>query len=125
MRIKPSADESTARWLLKGGARYRVTASGVWRNGHGKHARADAMCTKSGEGWTRSGGGLSIGGDQLRGWGLTWEPAHDNGNGCDTRTHTYRLVLQPLLPSTVHLQLDDSSPADDHGSVRVRFDRVA
>jgi hypothetical protein len=124
LRVSAATGESTAHWLLKAGATYRVTAAGAWRHGHGANSLSDAACTKSPHGWVPSDNSVSIGGDQLHGWGLRWQPAHDNGNGCDT-SHVYRLVLHQLLPSTVRVELPDSSAQPASGSINVRFERVA
>jgi hypothetical protein len=87
--------------------------------------RSDAVCTQTPHGWVRSHPGLTIDGDQLRGWSVQWAPTHDNGSGCDPSTHTYRLVLYQLLPSTVRLALSEGSLSDNRGAITVRFERVA
>jgi hypothetical protein len=124
LRVNASSGSATAMWLLHALATYRVTAKGVWHSGHG-HA-ADARCTKTSNGWQpTSGGGLSINGDQLHLWNPQWVPVHDNGTGCNPKTHQYRLTLHQLVPSTVNVELLDGSRSNDSGSVAVRFVRTA
>jgi hypothetical protein len=112
-----------AMWLLKHGATYRVTASGVWKHGKGATARSDARCTKTPQGWVPSSGGVSIGGDHIQSWDAQWVPVHDTGHGCNVTTHTYRLILHQAESSTVNAQLPDRNRRDDAGSVKLRFVR--
>jgi hypothetical protein len=129
---KSGSDE--ALWLLKGGDTYRVVATGLLH--HGGKVVADARCTKTSHGWQPAGGGfggggfsggggggVSVGGDQLQSWGEQWAAVHDTGNGCNTKTHAYRLVLTPASSSTVIAQLEGDS--SDTGSVRLGFTRTA
>jgi hypothetical protein len=126
LRVSARTGFATAMWLLRAAATYRVTAKGMWKTGHGNRSVADARCAKTGSGWSPSAaGGLTVGGDQLHLWDQHWVPVHDTGNGCNAKTHTYRLVIHQLLPSTVTARLPDNSRADDHGSVKVRFVRTA
>jgi hypothetical protein len=113
-------DEITAHWLVVAAAAYRVTATGVLR--HGGTPKADAGCVKTRGGWQPSQT-VSIGGDQLHLWGVRWQPTTDTGNGCNTRTHTYRLTVRPALPSTVTAEL--SAPHDTTGTIRLRFVRTS
>ena len=113
-------------WLFKGGATYQVVASGVWHRSKAPTALSDAHCTRTAKGWVpSSGGGLSVSGDQLQGWGEQWLPTHDNGKGCNVKTHTYRLVLTPTSSSTVVAELPDGSRGNDSGAVRLRFTRTS
>jgi hypothetical protein len=125
LRVAANAGSATAMWLVKGGATYRVTASGIWHHASNAQAISDARCTKTSHGWTPSGGGgVAVGGDQLHLWNVQWVPVHDTGNGCNAKSHTYRLTLNPQVPSTVDAQLPDGSRGDDTGSVRLRFVRT-
>jgi hypothetical protein len=121
LRVVASAGSATAHWLVAAGATYRVTAKGTWLSPRGP---ADAFCRKTDEGWRPRRDGLRIDGDTIRGWGLQWEPAHDNGAGCDGSTHTYRLMLETLEASTVRMELGGAGKSVDKGSIRVRVKRV-
>jgi hypothetical protein len=126
LTVEARTGTTDAMWLLKGGDTYRVQASGVWRDGKGKNARADAVCTRTAHGWQRSpNGGIGVGGDQLQSWGEQWVPTVDNGNGCNTTSHTYRLVLSPQSSSTVVGQLSGAGQSTDSGSVTLKFSRTA
>lgn len=126
LRVMAKTGSAEAMWLLKGGDTYRVLATGVWHDGKAAKAVSDARCTKTADGWVPSnGGGISVSGDQLQGWGQQWVPVHDSGNGCNTKTHTYRLVVTPESSSTVIGQLPDNTRGDDSGSVRLLFTRTA
>ena len=115
-----------AMWLFKGGDTYRVLASGVWHHGKSVNAVSDPRCTKTSTGWVpNQGGGVGVSGDQLQDWGQQWVPTRDSGNGCNTATHTYRLVLNPSASTTVIASLQDGSRGNDSGSVRFRFTRTA
>ena len=126
LKVSAATGTAAARWLLKSGATYRVTASGVWHRGRGKSALADAVCSKTAHGWQpTSGGGISVGGDQLSLWNQQWTPVDNTGNGCNTATHTYRLTMTPLLPTTVTVQLAGSGRSGDSGTIKLRFERTA
>ena len=117
-----SAGSATAHWLAATGATYRVTAKGIWRSPSGP---ADAICRKTDDGWRPRRDGLRIDGDTIQGWGLRWEPAHDNGTGCDATTHTYRMLLETPDASTVRVELSGAGKAVDNGAIRVRVVRTA
>jgi hypothetical protein len=122
LRLSAHRGSTTALWLLKGNATYRVLAAGRWR--HGK-VQGDAVCTKTSQGWVPSiGDGLRLGGDQLQGWGQQWLPTKNNGSGYNPTTHTYRLVVHELLPSTVTAQLTGKASGGT-GGLRLRFTRTA
>jgi hypothetical protein len=126
LSVAAASGSTSALWLLKGGANYRVTASGVWHYGKDANALADPRCSKTSHGWApTSDGGVSVGGDQLPGWGEQWVPVHDTGDGCNAKTHTYRLMLAPPHPTTVNAELPDNSRSDDSGAIRLRFVRTA
>jgi len=126
LRVQAKTGSAEAMWLLKGGDTYRVVATGVWHHGTAASALSDARCTKTADGWVpTNGGAVSISGDQLQGWGEQWVPTVDNGNGCNTKTHAYTLVLTPMSSSTVIAQLPDSSRGNDSGSVLLHFTRTA
>jgi hypothetical protein len=120
LRVPARAGSATAMWLVRGGLRYRVVATGVWR--HGKSA-ADAACHRTTRGWVRSGGAIGISGDRLAAPGLAWVPTHDNGRGCNPVSHKYRLVLTTGHSSTVIGELSGAGGAADAGAVQLRFVR--
>jgi hypothetical protein len=125
LTVAARTGSTNAMWLLKGGDTYRVTATGVWHDGKGAHARADAVCTRTAQGWQpANNGGASVGGDQLQSWGERWMPTDDTGNGCNTKTHTYRLVLTPQASSTVVGQLSGAGQSKDSGSLKLNFTRT-
>jgi hypothetical protein len=113
-------------WLIKGGARYVVRATGVWRHGHGSGTKADAVCEQTKHGWHPSTGRVgtaSVYGDQFNSLGQTWVPTHDNGRGCNIVNHTYKLALAAPHTSTVVGQLMDATRHDDSGSVTLTITR--
>jgi hypothetical protein len=125
LHVEARTGSAYAMWLLKHGATYRITASGVWKHGKGHRARSDAQCTLTSHGWApTSGGGVSVDGDHIESWGEQWLPVHDTGNGCNTKTHTYRLVLHQADSSTVTAQLPDRNHADDSRGIALRFVRT-
>jgi hypothetical protein len=126
LQVQARTGSADAMWLFKGGARYRLTATGVWQSAKGAKAKADALCTKTSHGWVPAAdGAISVGGDQLQSWGEQWVPVHDAGNGCNTQNHAYRLVLTPPNSTTVTADLPDDNRSDDSGSIRIRFERIA
>jgi hypothetical protein len=121
LHVTAAAGEATAHWLVKQNATYRATTTGTWRQGG---TRYDARCVKKARGWTPvAGGGVTVGGDQLQGWGEQWVPIHGNPGGCDS-SHTYRLVLTPSAPSTVTVTLPRGHGAAS-GRLSIRFTRTA
>jgi hypothetical protein len=113
-------------WRLKGGDQYGVTATGVWRHSKAKRALADAVCTQSHHTWVRSpGGGVRIGGDRLKITGKRWVPTINSGNGCNAKTHKYRLALTPTAKTSVTAVLPDVKHSNDSGSVQLRFTDVS
>jgi hypothetical protein len=122
LRVVASAGSATARWLAAADATYRVTAKGTWQAPRG---RADAMCRKTDDGWQPRRDGLRVDGDTIRGWGRHWQPAHDNGRGCDASTHRYRLILETPKASTLRVELGGAGKAVDTGAIRVRVVRTA
>ncbi|HEX3824963.1 MAG TPA: hypothetical protein VHV79_10915 [Mycobacteriales bacterium] len=130
LKVTAKSGSTNAMWLFKGHDTYRVVATGVLH--HGGKVVADARCAKTADGWQPAGGGggnfgggdggVSIGGDQLQSWGEQWVPVHDSGNGCNTKTHAYRLVMAPAASTTVVGEL--SGDTADTGSVHLGFTRT-
>jgi hypothetical protein len=121
LTVAAHTGSTNAMWLLKGGDKYRVTATGTWRAGK---TREDPVCAKTAHGWQQSGDGVRVSGDQLQDWGQQWVPTVSTGNGCNTKNHTYRLVLTPQSSSTVVGQLGGGGSSSDKGSVALRFTRT-
>ena len=122
LRVAAAAGSATAHWLVAKNATYRFTAKGLW---HSPSGPADAMCRRTGEGWRPRRDGVRLDGDQLRLWGQRWIPLRDNGYGCDTSTHAYRLLVETLTPSTVSIDLGGAGKGVDSGSVKVHVLRIA
>ncbi|HVT64971.1 MAG TPA: hypothetical protein VHD81_07445 [Mycobacteriales bacterium] len=122
LKVVAATGTETAHWLAAAGATYRVTAKGTWRSPTGT---ADAVCRKTDDGWQPRRDGLRVDGDTIHGWGQRWEPAHDNGSGCDGSTHTYRMALETPEASTVRVELGGAGKAADSGAIRVRVVRTA
>jgi hypothetical protein len=120
LEVGATAGEVTAHWLLVGGGKYAVTASGVW---HRAGKAADPVCTKTASGWQPSSRQLDVGGDQLHLWGAQWKPTRNTGNGCNPATHAYRMILTPGLLSTFTAELPGSG--HDSGAVTVKVARTA
>jgi hypothetical protein len=121
LRVPARTGSATAMWLVRGGLRYRVLATGMWRRGR---TAADAVCHKTARGWVRTGGSsIGISGDQFAAAGASWVPTRDNRRGCNSRTHAYRLVLIASRSSTVIGELSAAGRSTDAGAVRLRFVR--
>jgi len=120
LRVTASAGQ-TAMWLLHKGDTYTVTATGDWHR-HG-HVVADGGCAKTSEGWNRTSG-VAVSGDQLRSWGMQWQPTTDNGNGCNTASHRYRMVLTPSASTTFAVS-PPSGMHGDTGTVHVKVVRTS
>jgi len=82
------------------------------------------VCMKTAQGWQPSSQPIDIGGDELREWGEQWTPTKDTGNGCNTATHAYKLVITPDLLTTLTAGLPTASNHDS-GSVKIKVTRTA
>jgi hypothetical protein len=122
LKLVASAGETVAHWLVAKDATYRFTAKSLWSSPSGP---ADAVCRRTDGGWQPRRNGVRLSGDQLRLWGQQWVPLQDNGNGCDTSTHAYRLELQTDSLSTVSVVLGGAGKRADTGTLRVRAVRVS
>lgn len=113
---------------LAAGRSYVVEVSGTYRYGPLVGQTADAFCSQLGTTWTRARSGAIFGASVLKlkiggGYGVggtTWTPVSDNGSGCDTTGHRYRMTVRSwsALPITA-LVLDGR--ADNSGSLSVRI----
>ncbi|HWA65059.1 MAG TPA: hypothetical protein VG899_01645 [Mycobacteriales bacterium] len=120
--VTASAASATAHWLLSRNATYRLTARGLW---HAGGVAADAVCSHTDQGWQPRRSGLQLSGDQLQLWGESWQPVDDDGSGCDTVTHAYRLDLRTPSSSTVSVDLAGAGKNSDSGDVVVRIVRLS
>jgi hypothetical protein len=126
LTVHAGSGTKNAMWLLKGNVSYAVKATGVWHRGSRHKAQADALCERTRHGWRLSTGSVGIAaltGDQFTSFGERWVPTRNNGHGCNSTTHTYRMVIRSPRSSTVVGQLGDSSRGDDSGSVKLRVSR--
>jgi hypothetical protein len=111
-------------WQLKGGNRYEVTAHGVWHHSKAKHGLADARCVRTKQGWSPlASGGVSIRFSKPTAAAMQWHPTIDTGHGCNSKTHTYRLVLSPHQNARPTVVLPDGKRSNDSGAVTLRFVR--
>jgi hypothetical protein len=123
-KVKAKVGSATAMWLLDGNDRYQITAKGIWHHNSASSAKADAECTKTSHGWRpTTDGGVTIGGDWIQSWGQVWKPQHNNGHGCDTKDHAYRLKTTPSTLTTLSADLPDGSRGNDSGSVHLHVVR--
>jgi hypothetical protein len=112
-------------WQLKGGAKYDVTATGVWRHSKAKHGKADALCVDSKQGWAPlASGGVKIDLSAPSASRSRWHPLTDTGKGCNLKTHTYRLRLAPSHNSAVRVRLPGAKLSNNSGSITLRFVRA-
>ncbi|MDT7547890.1 MAG: hypothetical protein QOE84_284 [Actinomycetota bacterium] len=112
-------------FLLQGGRHYLLTVTGTYAYG-ADPLTADAECSRwpKDRNWHRrsqwesssSSGHLDL---TVQGRATSWTPMVDDGNGCDTTTHTYTLMIQPREDGPLRLALRDDNRADNAGSVHV------
>jgi hypothetical protein len=113
---------------LASGRTYVVEASGTYKYGVAAGQSADAFCSQVGSTWTRTRSAAPFGSSALKlkiggGYGVggtTWTPVTNNGSGCNTSDHRYRMTVRSwsALPITA-LVLDGRS--DNSGSLTVRI----
>ncbi|MCA1713059.1 MAG: hypothetical protein LC789_16025 [Actinobacteria bacterium] len=116
---------ATTPWAVRAGRHYLVTAVGMYAYGDGVES-ADAECSRwpSDTYWhrtapdegRRSTGALDL---TINGRSTSWTPLVDDGNDCDTTTHTYTLVLQARKTGALRLAIADSRRGDDGGGLHV------
>jgi hypothetical protein len=115
----------TSTFAVKAGRHYLLTTTGMYA--YGVHPMsADAECTvwPKDTYWHRSSqweGRTSSGAYDLTvdGRWASWTPLVDDGNDCDTTTHTYTMVIQARRDGPLQLSIADPKRADNGGGLRV------
>ncbi|HEX4700386.1 MAG TPA: hypothetical protein VH857_13645 [Actinomycetes bacterium] len=114
---------------LVAGTRYLIEASGTYRWGTRADQAADAECStapgdptwrrdRSVHPWDPTNDHLDL---YVDGTDLQSTPDTDTGDGCDTRTHTYRWTYQPTRTGRVTFALwDPTTLTDNSGALTVR-----
>jgi hypothetical protein len=118
-------DGLTTPFAVKAGRHYLLTATGIYAYGVDPMS-ADAECTRwpSDTYWHRKSqweGKSSTGAFDLtvNGRSTSWTPLVDDGNDCDTSTHTYTLVLQARSDGPLRLSINDNRRDDNGGGLHV------
>ncbi|MDQ1620764.1 MAG: hypothetical protein QOE19_3333 [Actinomycetota bacterium] len=120
----------TSPGTLTAGSTYVVTVSGAVDAGAGVTADAECSVTTGDPVWRRDRAAdpanpaahrLNVLVDKQD---KVFDAVTDDGTGCNTTDHTYRLVLKPTSTKTINLRVDDPAPADDGGALTVRIVRV-
>ena len=112
----------TKVWGQRGvaeGLLYRATIRGQWHYGSKPTQVADAVCRRGKDGTWRPAA------QQVRVSGVwRWTPTIDDGNGCNTRTHSYVARFTPWASDGFAVSLPDSSPGNNSGALKVTLARV-
>ena len=121
----------TSPGAIEGGHTYLVTVTGSVDAGAGVTSDAECSWSSADPVWRRdrSVDPADPGADHLDvlvdHTDMTFKPVWDpDGDGCDTTTHSYRLVLTPSTTRAVNLRVDDPAWTDDTGALTVRVERV-
>lgn len=121
----------TSPGAIEGGKTYLVTVTGSVDAGAGVTSDAECSTSTADPVWRRdrSVDATDPAADHLDVLldrnDVTFRPASDpDGDGCDTTSHTYRLVLTPSSTRTINLRVDDPAWTDDNGALSVRVQRV-
>ena len=118
-------DGVTTPFAVKAGRHYLLTATGMYAYGSDPMS-ADAECSvwpkdtywhrkTQWEGRT-STGALDL---TVDGRSTSWTPLVDDGNDCDTTTHTYTLVLKARRDAPLRLAINDSRRDDNGGGLHL------
>jgi hypothetical protein len=114
---------------LVAGTRYLIEVSGTYRWGTRANQAADAECStapgdptwrrdRSVHPWDPTDDHLDL---YVDGTDLQSTPDTDTGDGCDTRTHTYRWTYQPSRTGRVTFAVwDPTTLTDNSGALTVR-----
>jgi hypothetical protein len=116
---------TTTPWAVKAGRHYLVTAIGMYAYGDGVES-ADAECSrwakdsywhrKAQEEGRSSTGALDL---TINGRSTSWTPLVDDGNDCDTTTHTYTLVVQARQSGPLRFAINDRDRSDNGGGIHL------
>jgi hypothetical protein len=121
VRVGARAPQVTAPFKFKGGAKYRLTVSGVYHyDGKTRH-KADAECSTS-DGTTWSAGtsvlNLAVNGHHA------WRPSPANGQACNPSSHVYTRTLRLATTQVGVFSIKDATHGDDSGALSVTVQRI-
>jgi len=118
-------DGVTTSFGVLAGRNYLMTVTGVYAYGDNPMS-ADAECSRwpSDSYWHRktqwegrsSTGALDL---TINGRQTAWTPLVDDGNDCDTTTHTYTLVIKARRSGPLRLSIADDKRDDNGGGLHV------
>ena len=118
-------DGVTTSFGLMSGRNYLMTVTGVYAYGDNP-LQADAECSRWPKDlyWHRktqwegrsSTGALDL---TVNGRSTSWTPLVDDGNDCDTTTHTYTLVLKARRSGALRLSIADDKRDDNGGGLHL------
>ncbi len=125
LNVLSSNDGVTTSFGVMAGRNYLMSVTGVYAYGDNP-MEADAECSRwpSDNYWHRktqwegrsSTGALDL---TLNGRSTSWTPLVDDGNDCDTTTHTYTLVFKARRSGPLRLAIADDKRGDNGGGLRV------
>lgn len=123
--VLASNDGVTTSWAVKEGRHYLMTVSGTYAYGLDPMT-ADAECSvwPSDTYWhrntqwdgKRNSGTFDL---TINGRSTAWTPLVDDGNDCDTTTHTYTLVIQARRTGPLRLSIADGKRDDNGGGLHL------
>jgi hypothetical protein len=123
--VLASNDGVTTSFGLMADRNYLMTVTGVYAYGDNP-MQADAECSRWPKDtyWHRktqwegrsSTGALDL---SVNGRSTSWTPLVDDGNDCDTTTHTYTLVLKARRSGALRLSIADDKRDDNGGGLHV------
>ena len=125
LNVLASDDGVTTSFGVMAGRNYLMNVTGVYAYGDNPR-EADAECSRwpSDTYWHRktqwegrsSTGALDL---TVNGRSTSWTPLVDDGNDCDTTTHTYTLVFKARRSGPLRLAVADDKRGDNGGGLRV------
>ncbi len=118
-----AAAPTVAPVALLPGVSYTVEASGTYRFGTATTQVADAMCSLKNGVWSTTSGRVSLFGtndlklavDDIS----AWVPVTNNGQGCNTVDHRYRLSLHPYAGQDLYAVVQDPIRSDNSGALNL------
>jgi hypothetical protein len=123
--VLASNDGATTGFGVMAGRNYLLTVTGVYAYGDNPMS-ADAECSR----WPSDGywhrrtqwegrsatGALDL---TINGRQTNWTPLVDDGNDCDTTSHTYTLVIKARRSGPLRLSVNDDKRDDNGGGLHV------
>ena len=114
----------TTPYSLTAGRRYELVSKGTYDYGVGMQADAECSRWPSDQRWRRvsawesdsRSGHLDL---MVGGAAQLWYPERSDSNGCDTQTHTYRLVFVAGADAPLRLKINDDNYGDNSGGLSV------